>query len=45
MKIKTLGTSHDDPTKTRFNSSNLVEESGNYYIIDAGVPVDALLVR
>ncbi len=45
MKIKTLGTSHGDPTKTRFNSSNLVSEGGNCYLIDAGVPVDALLVR
>lgn len=45
MKIKTLGTSHGDPTKTRFNSSNIVSESGNHYVIDAGVPVDALLIR
>lgn len=45
MKIKTLGTSHGDPTKIRFNSSNVITESGNYYIIDAGVPVNSLLIR
>lgn len=45
MKIKTLGTSHGDPTKTRFNSSNIISEEENFYIIDAGVPVNSLLIR
>ena len=45
MKIKTLGTSHGDPTKLRFNSSNIISEADNYYIVDAGVPVNALLIR
>ena len=45
MKLLTLGTSHGDPTKERFNSSNLLSLATNRYLIDAGVPVNALLVR
>ncbi|MEW6356937.1 MAG: MBL fold metallo-hydrolase [Planctomycetota bacterium] len=45
MRITTLGTSHGDPTYCRFNSSNLIEIAEASYLIDAGAPVDALLVR
>ncbi|NOZ24122.1 MAG: ribonuclease Z [Planctomycetes bacterium] len=45
MRITTLGTSHGDPTYCRFNSSNLIEIGEVHYLIDAGAPVDALLVR
>lgn len=45
MKIITLGTSHGDPTLTRFNSSTLLEVAGQHYMIDAGAPVNALMIR
>lgn len=45
MKITTLGTSHGNHTYCRFNSSTLLEVGENAYLIDAGVPVDALLTR
>lgn len=45
MKIVTLGTSHGDHTYCRFNSSTLLEVGGERYLVDAGVPVDALLFR
>ena len=45
MKLTTLGTSHGNPTKERFNSSNTLEVNGNFYVIDAGVPINALFVR
>ena len=45
MKIITLGTSHGDHTYCRFNSSTLLEFGEDRYLIDAGVPVDALLFR
>lgn len=45
MKLITLGTSHGDPTDIRFNSSNLLEVENNQYIIDAGVPVNALFIK
>lgn len=45
MKITTLGTSHGDPTMTRYQTSTLVETQGRYYLIDAGEPVNAHLVR
>ena len=45
MRITTLGTSHGDHTYCRFNSSTLVDVGGELYLIDAGEPVTALLVR
>ena len=45
MLIKTLGTSHGDPTAIRFNSSTLYEISGTMYLVDCGEPCDALLIR
>ncbi len=45
MKITTLGTGHGDPTPTRFNTSTLLETGGRYYLLDAGAPVTALLIR
>ncbi len=45
MKITTLGTSHGDPTLTRFNTSTLLEAGDNCYLLDAGGPVSALLIR
>ena len=45
MKIITLGTSHGDPTVTRFNSSTLFQIGTADYLVDAGAPVNALLIR
>ena len=45
MRLTTLGTSHGNPTKERFNSSNTLEVNGNIYVIDAGAPANALFVR
>ncbi len=45
MKITTLGTSHGDPTLTRFNTSTLLETGANGYLFDAGGPTSALLIR
>lgn len=45
MIITTLGTSHGDHTYCRFNSSTLFETGGNLYLIDAGAPVNALMIR
>ncbi|MBR5308241.1 MAG: MBL fold metallo-hydrolase [Clostridia bacterium] len=45
MLIKTLGTSHGDPTEIRFNSSTLYEICGSYYLVDCGEPCDALMIR
>lgn len=45
MKITTLGTSHGDPTMTRYQTSTLVETRGRCYLIDAGEPANAHLVR
>lgn len=45
MKLTMLGTSHGDPTKERFNSSNVLEIGEHMYIIDAGVPVNSLFIR
>jgi ribonuclease BN (tRNA processing enzyme) len=44
--IRTLGTSHGDPTPTRFNVSTLVvAPSGQGLLIDAGAPALALMMR
>jgi len=45
MKLITMGTSHGDPTAIRFSSSNTLEVAGNIYVIEAGVPANALYVR
>ena len=45
MKFITLGTSHGDPTRTRFNTSTLLEFDNAAYLFDAGAPVNALLIR
>ncbi len=45
MKITFLGTSHGYAEKGRFTSSTLVEADGCSYIIDAGAPVEALLIN
>ena len=45
MKITFLGTSHGNATYCRFNSSSLVEVAGNLYLIDAGEPVTASMIR
>lgn len=45
MKFMTLGTSHGEPTLTRFNTSTLLESGDAAYLFDAGAPVNALLIR
>jgi ribonuclease BN (tRNA processing enzyme) len=45
MQITTLGTSHGSPTSSRFSSSTLIETGDRSYLVDAGAPVHALLVR
>lgn len=45
MKITTLGTSHGDHTYCRFNSSTLFESSSQSILIDAGEPVNGLMIR
>lgn len=45
VKIITLGTSHGDPTLSRFNSSTLFEINDKLYLIDAGAPANALMIR
>lgn len=44
-RIITLGTSHGDPTFCRFNSSTLFDIDGALYLIDAGAPANALMIR
>lgn len=45
MRITTMGTGHGNPTHTRFNSSTSIEIGDRLYLVDAGAPVHALLVR
>ncbi|MBQ9337102.1 MAG: MBL fold metallo-hydrolase [Lentisphaeria bacterium] len=46
IKISTLGTSHGDPTRERFNVSTLIEIPGaGGFLIDAGTPALALMIR
>lgn len=45
MRIITLGTSHGDPTLCRFNSSTVLDVNGSLYLVDAGAPVNALMIR
>ena len=45
MLITTLGTSHGNHTYCRFNSSTLLEVGDRSYLIDAGEPVNGLMIR
>ena len=45
MRITTLGTSHGDTTYCRYQSASLVEVGDRAYLIDAGEPVTASMVR
>lgn len=47
VKIITLGTSHGDPTPERYNSSTLymLADDGGNYLVDAGAPVTASMIR
>ncbi len=45
MLITTLGTSHGDHTYCRFNSSTLFEIGEASYLVDAGQPVNGLMIR
>jgi len=45
VQIITLGTSHGDPTLSRFNSSTLFKIKEKLYLIDAGAPANALMIR
>lgn len=45
MVIVTLGTSHGNPTWCRYNSSTLFECGSGTYMIDAGAPCDAQMIR
>ena len=44
-KLITLGTSHGDPTLTRFNSALLLQSGSSSYLFEAGAPVNALMIR
>ena len=45
MKLFTLGTSHGDPTSTRFNSALVLQVGNANYLFEAGAPVNALMIR
>lgn len=45
MKLFTLGTSHGDPTMTRFNSALVLQVGNANYLFEAGAPVNALMIR
>jgi ribonuclease BN (tRNA processing enzyme) len=45
MRIITVGTSHGDHTKERFNSSILLQAEDRNYIVDAGAPITGKLAR
>ena len=45
MRVHTLGTSHGNATYCRQNSSTVVQTNGQLYLIDAGEPVTALMIR
>ena len=45
MKLITLGTAHGTPTLTRDSSSSILEVNGEYYLFEAGAPVNALMIR
>jgi len=45
VKIITMGTSHGDHTRERFNSAVLLETENGNYLLDAGSPVTGSLAR
>ncbi|MBQ8759598.1 MAG: ribonuclease Z [Clostridia bacterium] len=45
MKITFLGTSHGYAEKGRFTSATLIEVGENYYLLDAGAPIEYLFVN
>ena len=45
MKLTFLGTSHGYAEKNRFTSGTLVEIGEHSYLIDAGAPIEALMVN
>ena len=45
MEIRFLGTSHGYAEKDRFVSCTVIVAGGHYYLLDAGGPVEALMVR
>ena len=45
FKVTALGTSHGDPTPTRNQTSFLLEIGKHRYLVDAGEPANASLVR
>lgn len=45
MRVITIGTSHGDHTRERFNSAVLVETANGNYLLDAGSPVTGSLAR
>lgn len=45
MKITFLGTSHGCAEKNRFTSGTLIETSDFSYLLDAGAPVESLMVN
>ncbi|MBR6728745.1 MAG: MBL fold metallo-hydrolase, partial [Clostridia bacterium] len=45
MKITFMGTSHGYAEKGRFTSATLIEVSDFYYLLDAGAPVEWIMVN
>lgn len=45
MKLITLGTAAGLPTATRFNTASLLQTENGLYLIDAGAPAGALIIR
>ena len=45
MKLITLGTAHGSPTLTRNCSSSILDINGEFYLFEAGAPVNALMIR
>lgn len=45
MKITFMGTSHGYAEKGQFTSATLIEVSDLYYLLDAGAPVESLMIN
>lgn len=45
MKIHLLGTSHGYAEKNRYQSLTVIETNDSYYLLDAGAPVEYLMVN
>ena len=45
MIINFLGTSHGYSEKNRFTSATVIEVDGKYYLLDAGAPIEYLMVN